>query len=187
MAKETDGGIWVNVNSNDEKGHVNIYGSDPKEPHDESIHINIDYDKEKFSINEKSKGIKTSTDGKWFLTTACMKAMLDNFDDKCEELTILRWFRDNFVSENDKKYYYKIAPIIVKIINEKENQKELYKIIYEEIIIVCINAIKNEKYDIAYNTYKNSLLFLQENIVKPKQEEKLLKTLHKIIEINNSI
>lgn len=45
MAKETEGGTWVNVNGNDEKGHVNIYGSDPKEPHDESIHININYEK----------------------------------------------------------------------------------------------------------------------------------------------
>lgn len=52
MAKETNGGTWINVNSNDEKGHVNIYGSNPREPHDESIHINIDYDTGKFTINE---------------------------------------------------------------------------------------------------------------------------------------
>lgn len=30
MAIETNGGTWVNVNSNDDKGHVNVYGSDPK-------------------------------------------------------------------------------------------------------------------------------------------------------------
>ena len=58
MAKETDGGTWIDVNSNDKKGHVNIYDSDPRGPHDQSIHINIDYDKGTFSINEKSDGEK---------------------------------------------------------------------------------------------------------------------------------
>lgn len=40
------------------KGHVNIYVSDPKKTHDESIHINIDYEKGSFKINEKSNGKK---------------------------------------------------------------------------------------------------------------------------------
>ena len=66
MAKETEGGTWVNVNGNDEKGHVNIYGSDPKEPHDESIHININYEKGTCTINEKSHGAQTSTDCSWY-------------------------------------------------------------------------------------------------------------------------
>ena len=62
MAIEPNGGTWVNVNSNDDKGHVNVYGSDPKKPHDESIHVNIDYNNSSFTINEKSNGVKTSTD-----------------------------------------------------------------------------------------------------------------------------
>lgn len=41
MAKEKEGGTWINVNSNDDKGHVNIYGSNSREQHDKSIHINI--------------------------------------------------------------------------------------------------------------------------------------------------
>ena len=60
MAKETDGGTWINVNSND-------YESDSKEPHDESIHININYEKGTFTSNEKSNGEKTSTDCSCYL------------------------------------------------------------------------------------------------------------------------
>lgn len=52
MAVETNGGTWVNVAGNDEKAHVNIYNNNPRETHD-SIHINIDYDDESFSITEK--------------------------------------------------------------------------------------------------------------------------------------
>ena len=46
-----------------------------------------------------------------------MKYFQENFDDNCYELTVLRWFRDNFVSKEDKEHYYEIAPIIVETIN----------------------------------------------------------------------
>ena len=43
-----------------------------------------------------------------------MKYFKENFDDNCYELTVLRWFRDNFVSKEDIKHYYEVAPIIVE-------------------------------------------------------------------------
>ena len=43
MAIETEGGTYINVNGNEEKGHINIYDSDPRGEHN-SIHININYD-----------------------------------------------------------------------------------------------------------------------------------------------
>lgn len=175
MAKETEGGTWINVNGNDEKGHVNIYGSDPREPHDESIHINIDYDKGTFTINEKSNGEKTSTDCSCYLTTACMRHKLEQFDDNCEELMVLRWFRDNYVSKEDIAHYYKTAPLVVEAINEKENNDELYNYIYDNVVMVCVNAIKTGDYEFAYNRYKSSVLVLEEQFVKPKLEKKLVK------------
>ena len=45
MAIETEGGTYINVNGNEEKGHVNIYDSDPRGEHN-SIHININYDED---------------------------------------------------------------------------------------------------------------------------------------------
>ncbi len=175
MAKETEGGTWINVNGNDEKGHVNIYGSDPREPHDESIHINIDYDKGTFTINEKSNGEKTSTDCSCYLTTACMRHKLEQFDDNCEELMVLRWFRDNYVSKEDIAHYYKTAPLVVEAINEKENNDELYNYIYDNVVMVCVNAIKTGDYEFAYNRYKSSVLVSEEQFVKPKLEKKLVK------------
>lgn len=177
MAKETNGGTWINVNSNDEKGHVNIYWSNPSEPHDESIHINIDYDTGKFTINEKSNGEKTSTDCSCYLTTACMRHKMEKFDDNCEELTILRWFKDNFVSNEDIEHYYKTAPIIVDAINELENNNEIFNYIYKNVVGVCVNAIKKGDYNFAYNRYKNSILALEEEFARPKIEEKFIKIL----------
>lgn len=177
MAKETEGGTWVNVNCNDEKGHVNIYGSDPKEPHDESIHININYEKGTFTINEKSNGEKTSTDCSCYLTTACMRNKMGQFSDKCEELLILRWFRDKFVSKEDIEHYYQMAPIIVNAINELENNNEIYNLIYENVVSVCVTSIKNGNYDFAYRIYKRSVLDLEEQFVRPKLEKRLVQVL----------
>ena len=177
MAKETKGGTWVDANSNDKKGHVNIYGSNPREPHDESIHINIDYDKGTFTINEKSDGKKTSTDCSCYLTTACMKHRLEQFDDDCEELTILRWFRDNFVSKEDVEHYYKSAPIVVEAINEQEDSDKLYNHIYNCVVRPCVEAIKKGDYEFAYNRYKSSILMLEEQFAKPKLEKRLVKVL----------
>ena len=67
MAIETEGGTYINVNGNEEKGHVNIYDSDPRGEHN-SIHININYDEETFTITEKENDKKTSEKHKCFLT-----------------------------------------------------------------------------------------------------------------------
>lgn len=183
MAKETEGGTWINVNSNDEKGHVNIYGSNPREPHDESIHININYNDGSFSINEKSNGEKTSTDCHCYLTTACMRHQLKKFDDNCEELKTLRWFRDNFVSNVDIEHYYQTAPIIVEAINDAQNNNEIYNYIYMNVIKPCVDAIKSGNYIFAYSRYKSSVLALEEKFAKPKLATKLVKTLK--LKINN--
>ena len=177
MAKKTDGDIWLDVNSNDKKGHVNIYGSDPKKPHNESIHVNINYDKGTFTINEKSNGKKTSTNCGCYLTTACMRHKLEQFDDNCEELTILRWFRDNFVSKEDIEHYYESAPIIVEAIDKQENNDELYNYIYYNIISACVDAIKKGDYEFTYNRYRSSILTLEEQFIKPQLEEKPIKRL----------
>ena len=178
-AKETDGGTWIDVNSNDKKGHVNIYDSDPRGPHDQSIHINIDYDKGTFSINEKSDGEKTSTDCRCYLTTACMRNLRENFDDNCYELTVLRWFRDNFVSNEDIEHYYKVAPIIVETI-ENENEisaKSIYNYIYNNVVSYCVTQIEQKNYSEAYARYKDSVLILEEHVARPSLEKRLVKVL----------
>jgi hypothetical protein len=103
--------------------------------------------------------------------------MKENFDDNCEELTILRWFRDNFVSKEDIKHYYKTAPIIVESIEMIEKNDTIYNYIYENVIKVCVEAIKKGNYEFAYNRYKNSVLALEKQFAKPLLEKRFIKTL----------
>lgn len=107
-----------------------------------------------------------------------MLYMQEDFDDNCNELMTLRWFRDNFVSKEDIKYYYKVAPVIVNRINSISDNSEIYTWIYEHIVNPCVIAIKQGNYEFAYNRYKNSILALEEQFVKilpEKEPQKILK------------
>lgn len=106
-----------------------------------------------------------------------MRHKLERFDDNCEELTILRWFRDNFVSKEDIDHYYKTAPIIVEAINEELDNNEIYNYIYENVVIACVNAIKKGDYEFAYERYKSSILALEKQFARPKLEKRLVKIL----------
>ena len=90
----------------------------------------------------------------------------------------MRWFRDNFVSAEDIKYYYEIAPYIVAAINKEENSKLIYDYIYDNVVDYCIEQIESGNYINAYNRYKNSVIVLEDNILKPliiNQQNKILK------------
>ena len=76
--------------------------------------------------------------GSCYLTSACMKYFQENFDDNCYELTVLRWFRDNFVSKEDIKHYYEVAPIIVESINNGEKNDIIYNYIYDNVVDYCV-------------------------------------------------
>lgn len=71
------------------KDHVDIYSIDPKDDHT-SIHINIDTSTGKGTIVDTTSGSKETTDTQCYLTTACMRYYKKDFDDNCEELSILR-------------------------------------------------------------------------------------------------
>ena len=103
--------------------------------------------------------------------------MQKKFADNCEELTVLRWFRDNFISEEDINHYYKTAPIIVDGIDKSEGNKKIYEYIYENVVDVCVKAIKNKDYNFAYNRYKSSILALEEQYARRNLEERLVKVL----------
>lgn len=106
-----------------------------------------------------------------------MKYYQENFDDNCYELTVLRWFRDNFVSKDDIEHYYKVAPIIVESINNIEKSDIIYDYIYDNIVDYCVEQIVQGNYDKAYSRYKNSVLSLEEQFAKPLLEQKLIKVL----------
>lgn len=167
--------ITTDKNGND---HISFYGDAVDKPHD-AAHININYDKESWSTTTHGpdKSDTNSGSGGCYLTSACMKHMQEEFDDNCEELTILRWFRDKFVSEEDIKHYYKTAPIIVDAIDKLEDNKKIYEYIYENVVDACVKAIKNKDYDFAYNRYKSSILALEEQYARKVLEERLVNVL----------
>jgi hypothetical protein len=76
-------------NSDKYDAKIDVYTDDPREPHD-TIHIAVDTDSKSGHIIDTTNGDTEHTDFKCYLTSACMKHMKENFDDNCEELTILR-------------------------------------------------------------------------------------------------
>ena len=164
-------------NSDKYDGKIDFYTRDPREkPHD-SIHIAVDSDTKSAHIIDTTSGETEHTDIKCFLTTACMRYMQENFDDNCYELIVLRWFRDNFVSTDDKKHYYDIAPKIVEAIGKEIDSNLIYNYIYDNIVDYCVEQIEQGNYDKAYNRYKNSVLTLEEQFAKPYLQQKFIKVL----------
>lgn len=96
-----------------------------------------------------------------------------------EKTSVLRWFRDNFVSENDIKHYYNIAPYIVDGIVQEESKNVVYDYIYDNIIDYCVIQIENGNYEEAYKIYKSSIISLEELYAKRVLGKRLIKTFNK--------
>lgn len=102
-----------------------------------------------------SKGHKTgyskhgSSDG-CYLTTACIRS--EGLPDNCIELTALRSLRDNELLRNQKgnwlvDEYYRIAPQIVKAINQRSDALEIWKQVHEDILVaksLQMSGLSNE-------------------------------------------
>lgn len=105
-----------------------------------------------------------------------MRFLQDKFDDNCYELSVLRWFRDNFVSEEDIAHYYVTVPVIVDAISKEEKSNIIYDYIYDNVVDYCVKQIENGNYENAYSIYKSSILTFEEQFAKPILTQKLTKT-----------
>ena len=162
---DNDKEIKVTPYSNGKGAKIDVYSSSSRAvPHD-TAHIKVSEGK-KVEIVTKVDGKKESTSGQCYLTSACMRHFQDEFDDNCYELTVLRWFRDTFVSKEDIDLYYSVAPTIVENIEALDDKDKIYDYIYEYIVDACVKAIENGDYDFAYSRYKNSVLDLNEQFGK---------------------
>jgi len=99
-----------------------------------------------------------------YLTTACVVSK--GLPDNCEELTILRGFRDNYLKkiaggEEEIKEYYQIAPKIVEAINNRIDASSIWAKTYTELILPCVDLIKKNENDIAHKKYKVYTKYLQ--------------------------
>jgi len=101
-----------------------------------------------------SKGNTTAASGGCYLTTACCQHM--GLPDNCEELEVLRKFRDEYVPAILVVEYYKTAPSIVPMLTDKE-LKYIYSVVQD-----CVKDIKEGKKESALNRYTNMVANLKE-------------------------
>lgn len=91
-----------------------------------------------------------------FITTAvCLT--LGKADD-CEELTVMRNFRDEWLRnqlEGEKliEEYYDVAPEIVKKIDKQPERKLIYATIYDKYIKPCVDHAKAQNFEASRNIY----------------------------------
>ncbi|MEO1126844.1 MAG: DUF4157 domain-containing protein, partial [Cyanobacteria bacterium J06639_16] len=93
--------------------------------------------------------------GGCFITTACVKAK--GLADDCEELTILRQFRDNYMYSISNgsdmiSEYYKIAPEIVDRISKLPDGKRIFVELYDQVV-KSVNLVKAGKNEAAMQNY----------------------------------
>ena len=121
------------------------------------------------SQNKKMENSKQppTKDDECFLTTACIRSK--GLPDNCEELMILRHFRDTYLANKSNGaeligLYYKHAPDIVTAIEDSPNANEIYQSIYNTIQL-CINNIKNGNNEGAFNSYCQKVIELKKKFL----------------------
>lgn len=93
-----------------------------------------------------------------FITTACVEAK--GLSDNCFELETFRTFRDEYVKKLPNgsqliQEYYKIAPQIVKAIDNTQNSQKIYLTLYKQLVEKSIELIQLERKEEAFqNIYK---------------------------------
>ena len=91
-----------------------------------------------------------------FITTAVCLTM--SKPDDCEELTVMRRFRDNWLRDQPSgaeqiEEYYRVAPSIVRKIDSNPDRRAIYKYIYEKYIVPCVDNIGKGNYSESRKIY----------------------------------
>lgn len=92
-----------------------------------------------------------------FITTAICTSM--GKDDRCEELQILRAFRDDYLinlpnGKSELDHYYRVSPNIVLEINARIDSSHVYSSINRDFLQPAINMIKDGERHKAYLLYR---------------------------------
>ena len=176
-----DKGVVIKISeySDGSGAKIDFYDKNPSDEGHKSIHTHINNDGTYKTEDNVNGGPVEKTSGSCYLTSACMQHFQEDFDDDCYELRVLRWFRDNFVSQDDIKHYYTVAPYIVNAINKEENVGLIYDYIYDNVVDYCVEQIVDGNYDSAYKRYKSSILTLEEQFVPDAVRKQLVDTIRK--------
>lgn len=126
------------------------------------------YDEQKARREEMERQLEehhddVTYDSGCFVTTAVCSSL--NKPDDCEELQLMRHFRDSFLllSDNGNSLvmeYYRIAPEIIKKINMQHNAKDVYHFLYQNFILPSLDALKEGERNKAIDCYIRMVLSL---------------------------
>ena len=103
-----------------------------------------------------------------FITTAvCLSLGKDDF---CEELQLLREFRDQFIlqlpnGKTEVDHYYSISPRIVKCILQDANHQDILNKIHSSYIEPAIDLINAGHQYEAYQLYKSMVVNLERQYI----------------------
>lgn len=98
----------------------------------------------------------SETSGGCFITTAACRAL--KAKDNCEELEILRRFRDDHICDSSSGQelvyeYYRIGPMIVERIDSEEDSDRIYDFLWNEYIFPSYEYIKAKDFNAAKLIY----------------------------------
>lgn len=121
--------------------------------------------KQNYGIRTQSRTSSTTSSGWCFITTATCLAL--GRSDDCQMLTTFRQFRDNFIMKSSGgddliRYYYDIAPNIVRKINMSSNSEKVYFFIWTNFLKRIYSHILLGEKEIATQLYIKMVLKLQE-------------------------
>jgi hypothetical protein len=103
-----------------------------------------------------------------FITTAVMKAQLEEFSDDCRELTLLRRVRDEYIAHlpNGPEMlaaYREFAPVYVERISKRPDAETVWKILYDEYILEAVKHAEAGHFRKAYLVYLLMLESVQQS------------------------
>lgn len=101
------------------------------------------------------------------ISTAILKSLSKGND--CEELNLLRNFRDSYLLEQKEgraliDRYYQVAPEIVRRIDSTPKRVLIYQNLYHQYLSKCINLIQSGNDEEAVQIYRNMVNVFKKNL-----------------------
>lgn len=123
--------------------------------HDERQTSKTNYQEGKNYTQNRTQ-VSTSSSSGCFITTAACQAM--HAEDDCNELNLLRHFRDEHIRNTDAgaaivREYYRVGPLIVHAIEQLPDPFALYQELWEQYIYPSYSEIQAEHWQAAQNIY----------------------------------
>ena len=100
------------------------------------------------TVEQLKNGVQQKKEGCFITTAVC--GTLGKLDD-CYELTMFRDFRDKWLihqvgGENLINEYYDIAPKIVYRIDQLSNDEKIYREIWDNYLVECLNCLEHKRF-----------------------------------------